>query len=57
MTEILLLLAGTVSVVEGVSAEWRGRRTKAKILIIGGVAMALYALSHIHQSIFANLPH
>lgn len=57
MFDIFLLFVGAMSLMEGVAAEWHGRRKKAAILIIGGVVAALYAVNQIHQSVLANLPH
>lgn len=51
MFDIFLLFFGTMSLMDGIAAEWNGRRKKAAILIIGGVAVILYAVSQIHQSV------
>lgn len=55
MLGIGLLLVGTVAVVEGVASELRNRRTKAKILIIGGIFAMLVAAGMIHEAVIGGL--
>ncbi len=55
MLEILLLLAGVGSIVEGIAAEWRGRRKRAAAMIIGGAMAASWAVVQIHNDIVAPL--
>lgn len=55
MIGIGLLLAGTVVLVEGIASELRGRKTKAKILIIGGIFAMMVAAGMIHEAVVSGL--
>lgn len=56
MLPIVLLVIGTLATVEGIATEWyQPRSGKAKILIIGGVFVALVAMGMIRKAILSGL--
>lgn len=55
MWEIGLLIFGTLAFAEGCASEWRGRKTRAKILIIGGFLIAVVAAYRINDAVSAAL--
>lgn len=55
MLSIGLLLMGTVAFIEGIASELRGRKTKAKILIIGGIFAMMVAAGMIHEAVIGGL--
>lgn len=51
MFELFVLFFGAFSLMDGIVAAWHGRRKKAIIFLVVGMAAVLYAVSQIHQSV------